>query len=393
MHLRLTLIVLLAATLVPMAAFAGPKSPSGKNFSGENPLGVSRPEFAATQEGMDLIYQRRYPEALEVFEEMGIDFVDSPVGPIGRSLVWQAWMFENYDFKYERAYLGEYSEAAARLKRADKSGDQKAWIYFLTAVHLGIDAMYDIRKERYLPAFDKAWDALEYVKKVEKLEPEFQDIQLALGLYNYWRSAITDQVDALPDFGDHRAEGLAQMRLAKENGLLARGPASLVLVYSYMEAKDWDKAIEEAKWAREQYPDNLLVEMTVGRVYRQSKKYDDALAAFERARIIDPDNDRLWFQIGEVHYKRRKGADDARAAYRKYLDSKPLPVYEAHTWYRLGMLEKRARRYDAAIALFEKSLAAYPKFKRASERIEQVRKQQADAPKPAPARGRTTTKG
>jgi tetratricopeptide (TPR) repeat protein len=380
MHARLPLLVLLfITTLLPAAALAGPRSPSGQNFTGENPLGVSRPEFRGTQEGLELMYQRRYRAALQVFEELGLDFPDSAIGPIGRSLVWQAWMFENYDFKYERAYLTEYSEAAARLKRADKSGDTRAWIYFMTAVHLGIDAMYDIRKERYLPAFDKAWECLEYIKKVEKLAPEFEDVQLALGLYNYWRTAITDQVAALPSFGDHRAEGLAQMEHAKANGLLARGPASLVLVYSYMEAKDWDKAIEEANWARDRYPNNLLVEMTVGRVYRQAKKYDDALAAFERARKIDPENDRLWFQIGEVHYKRRKGSTKAREAYQRYLQSDPLPVYAAHTYYRLGMLEKRARHYDEAIVLFEKSLATYPKFKRAQDRIEQVRRQQESA--------------
>ena len=372
---RLLLALLALATLLPASALARPKSPSGKNFTGENPLGVSRPEFAMTQEGMDLLYQRRYMESLEVFEEMGIDFPDSPVGPIGRGLVWQAWMFENYDFKYERAYLGEYSDAAERLKRASKSRDNKAWIYFLTAVHLGVDAMYDIRKERYLPAFDKAWEALEYIQKVEKLAPEFVDVQLALGLYNYWRTAITEQVRALPDFGDKRDEGLAQMVLAKEQGLLARGPASLVLVYSYMESKDWDRAIAEAEWARSEYPDNLLVEMTVGRVYRQAKKYPEALAAFERVAEIDPTNDSVLFHVGEVHYKSRKNNDAAREAYRKYLGTDPLPVYAAHAYYRLGMLERRARRYDEAIVLFEKSLETYPKFKRASDRIEQVRKE------------------
>ena len=91
--LRVLLIALAVTMLVPASALAGRRSPSGKNFTGENPIGVSRAQFAATQEGMDLIYQRRYPEALQVFEEAGIDFPDSPLGPIGRSLVWQAIMF------------------------------------------------------------------------------------------------------------------------------------------------------------------------------------------------------------------------------------------------------------------------------------------------------------
>ena len=386
--IRLTFLTLLAAAmLLPASAFAGRASPSGKNFTGENPLNVSRAEFAGTQEGMDLLYQRRYSEALEQFEEMGIDFPDSPIGPVGRSLVWQAIMFENYDFSQERAYLTEYADAKDRLKRAERSGDDKAWVYFLNAVHLGVDAMYDVRKERYLPAFDKAWEALEYIKKVERLAPEFHDVQLALGLYNYWRSAITDQVGALPDFGDHREEGLAQMKLAKDKGLLASAPASLVLTYSYLEARKYDDAVTEAMWARKRYPDNLLNELTLGRVYRYARKYDEALASFDRVLEIDPDNDRVWFQIGEAKYKSRRDNDGARAAYKKYLASEPLPVYAAHTYYRLGMLERRLRRYDEAIAYLEKAVEVWPKFKRAGERLEEVRKQKEKAPKPSRTRG------
>ncbi len=386
--IRLPLLTLFTLALVlPTAAEAGRRSPSGKNFTGENPLGVSRAEFAATQEGLELLYQRRYSDSLEQFEEIGIDFPDSPVGPIGRSLVWQAMMFENYDFSHERAYLTEYGDAKDRLKRSLRSGDDKAWVYFLNAVHLGVDAMYDVRKERYLPAFDKAWEALEYIKKVERLAPEFHDVQLALGLYNYWRSAITEQVGALPDFGDHRDEGLAQMQLAKDKGLLAQAPASLVLTYSYMEAKRYGDAATEAKWARERYPNNLLNEMTLGRVYRYWRKYDEALASFGRVLQIDPNNKRVWFQIGEAKYKSRRDNDGARAAYKAYLATEPLPVYQAHTYYRLGMLERRLRRYDDAIGWLEKAVETWPKFKRAAERLEEVRKQKEERRSPIRRKG------
>jgi tetratricopeptide (TPR) repeat protein len=389
---RIALPLLALTLLAPAVAFAGPSSPSGRNFTGENPLGVSRAEFGGTQEGMELIYQRRYPEALQVFEELGIDFPDSPVGPVGRALVWQAVMFENYDFSQERAYMTEYAEAKDRLKRASRSHESRAWIYFLEAVHLGVDAMWDIRHERYLPAFDKAWDAMELVKKVERLEPEFVDVQLAFGLYNYWRTAITEQVDALPNFGDRRAEGLAQMKLAKKEGLLARGPASLVLTYSYLEAKDYEAAIAEAMWAREHYPGSILNEMTLGRVYRRARKYDEALATFEHVLELAPDNKRVWFHIGEIHYKSRRNNPAATQAYKRYLETKPLPIYEAHTLYRLGMVERRARRYAEAISYLERAVEIWPKFKTAAERLEQTRKdleKQATRPAPKP---RSTTR-
>lgn len=367
-------LLLALAVLLPAFAVAAPAGGSARTHSGENPLGVARAEFAATQDGMELIYQRRYPEALQLFEEAGMDFPDSPLGPIGRGLVWQAIMFENYDFSHERAYLAEYAEAKDRIARAERgSSEPKAWIYFLTAVHLGVDAMWDIRHERYLPAFDKAWEALEGIKKVERMEPDFVDVKLATGMYDYWRTAITEEVDVLPSFGDHRAEGLAAMKLAKEQGLLASAPASLVLTYSYMEAHKYAEAIAEAKWAQERYPGNLLNEMTLGRVYRQAGKNEEALASFDRVLQIDPENKRVWFHIGEVHYKARRDPEAARAAYERYLKTDPLPYYRAHTLYRMGMLQRRARHYDEAIALMEQALAADPKLKMASDRLDELR--------------------
>ena len=79
--------LLFALLLAPLAAEAGAGSPISKTFTGENPLGVQRAEFRFAQEGMELIYQRRYLEALERFEVAGIDFPNSPLGPVGRSLV------------------------------------------------------------------------------------------------------------------------------------------------------------------------------------------------------------------------------------------------------------------------------------------------------------------
>ena len=373
---RVLLTALAVLMLVPATSFAGRRSPSGKNFTGENPLGVSRAQFAATQEGMDLIYQRRYPEALQVFEEAGVDFPDSPLGPVGRGLVWQAVMFENYDFSHERAYMTEYGDAKERFKRARRgSGEPKAWLDFLEAVHLGIDAMWDIRHEQYLPAFDKAWDALELVKKVERAEPDFVDVQLATGMYDYWRTAITEQVGTLPSFGDHRAEGLVKMQRAKKDGLLARAPASLVLTYTYLDQRDYDAAIAEAKWAQERYPGNLLNELTLGRVYRRARKWEEGLASFDRVLEIDPNNKRVWFHIGEVHYKSRRNNTAAKEAYEHYLSTKPIPDYEAHTLYRLGMLERRARRYDQAISYLERAVELAPKFKTAIDRLEEVKKE------------------
>ena len=96
--LLLSAFILVTSLFAPGTAEAGFKDLSGKGFSGENPLGVNRGEFRFAQEGMELIYQRRYLEALQLFEVAGVEFPDSAIGPLGRSLVYQSMMVENYDY-------------------------------------------------------------------------------------------------------------------------------------------------------------------------------------------------------------------------------------------------------------------------------------------------------
>jgi tetratricopeptide (TPR) repeat protein len=359
--------------LLPNPADAGPRSPSGKNFSGENPLGVSRAEFAATQEGMDLIYQRRYNEALEQFEGMGFDFPDSPVGPIGRALVHQAAMFENYDFSRDRAYQTEVAEFRALLAPAQRSSRTPEWISFLNAVYLGVDAMYDVRRKRYVRAFDKGWDALEEMKRVQRGAPDFPDVQLALGVYNYWRTVLTESIKVLPRFGDRRAEGLEQLRAARDAGLLAAVPASFALTFSLIEKGETKAAIAEAQSTGARYPDSVLNQMILAQAYTKAKRFDESLSLLQSVLQRTPEIQRAWFAIAEVHYKSKTANDAARVAYKTYLRSDPVPPYKAYSFYRLGQLEARARNYEAAIDLYERALEIEPKFGRAKKRLEAAR--------------------
>lgn len=362
-----------AFLMLPALAVAKPA------FTGENPLGVPRAEFKAAQEGMDLIYQRQYAAALELFEETGVDFPDSPLGPVGRSVVWQALMYENRDFAHERAWLTEKAEADAIITRSRRQSDRKAWTSFLEGVHLGMAALYDIRRGDNLPAFNKAWEALERMKQVERLAPEFHDVQLALGMYNYWRTAMSEKIDGLPSFGDHRAEGMAQMKLARDQGLLAPAPASLVITYSLLEGGDTRGALAEAASVAADYPENVITLMILGRLQRKARRHDDSLATFRQATEAAPENRIVWYELGRALARDRKNYTEAMAAFDRFIEVAPTDGYKADGWYRKGLLERKARRYTPAITAFERALALDPKLTRASERIAQVQAQQERA--------------
>jgi len=327
-----------------------------------------------------MIYSRQYQDALKQFREVTELYPDSPVGPFGRSVVYQAMMLENFDYEYRDVYRVEADKALALVERSKKSGQQKGWNWFLYAGIIGLDGLDRVREGDYLTAFNKGWEALEAMKKAKKYEPTFADPDLGLGIYNYWRTAITDQVDFLPRFGDHRAEGIQQMEHARDNGLLVWAGASFALAYTYKEERDYDKAIAECLMLQEDYPDSIINNMLLGRVYQQSKDYDKAIATYQKVLDTDPENRRILWHFGDCYYKTRKNNDKAKEYFNKYLETSIPDAYRCHTHYRLGQIADRQKDYDEAVRQYRSALEADSSYKSAQKRYEKAIKKRDKAP-------------
>lgn len=364
-------LALCTAILMPGFALARP--------SGENPLGVPRAEFRAAQEGLSLIYDREYGEALQHFERVAIDFPDSVLGPVGREVAHQASMYERQDYSAERAYLSDAGDAEALFRRGRRQSDRAAWNAFLRGVHDGLGAMYSIRKGDNLAAVNRAWDALESMKTVQRLAPDFHDVKLASGMYDYWLTVFSERIDGLPSMGDKREAGLRQMREARNLGLLAPAPASLVLTYSYLEKGDLDAALREAEWNQERHPNNLLNLMILGKVQRKKRLDSDALATYERAVQVAPDVPNAWYALGRQLERERGQLKRARGAYETFIDLANTDQADADGWYRIGMVERKLRRYESSKHAFATASQLNPQLTKAANRLAQVTKEQSEA--------------
>jgi hypothetical protein len=134
------------------------------------------------------------------------------LGPIGKVLVYQSLMLENLDFAYEKQYELAANKSRQQLMQALEIRGNDAWEHFILGGVLGIDAIHSMRKGHYVTALNRAIEAMKSVERSQKLAPEFKDLMLGDGLYNYWRTVITRSVKGLPDFTDNRALGIEQLR-------------------------------------------------------------------------------------------------------------------------------------------------------------------------------------
>jgi tetratricopeptide (TPR) repeat protein len=327
--------------------------------------------------GMKLVYLRDYKGTRKHFEKL--DEANSGVAAMSSvvdALVWQALMLENFDFRYNKQYTVASKQALADLDVALKKPGQEGWEHFLSAGMMGIEAIHGVRHNHYLSALQRAFEAMEHIAKAKEAAPDFRDLLLADGMYNYWRTVITMSSSMLPDFGDHRAEGIVQMLDVESGAVLLSEPATLSLAFSYLEERDYKRALSACMRNKRAYPDNVINNQLSGQTYLLMRNFDQALANFDKIIEVSPENNRVHYWKG-VTFLRSGKSPLAQAEFERYLASDHLEESQlAAVYYRLGQAHFRQKHYDQAEANYKASVKVngYKAAKSALARMKEMKK-------------------
>jgi tetratricopeptide (TPR) repeat protein len=307
------------------------------------------PEFVnAVQMGLEQLFKRDYNGARDTFEALEGTFPDTAVGAVVDTLIWQALMLENFDFKYDKQYWTSTKAARKKLELAMEKPGSEGWEHLLMATIVGIESIHTMRKSEYLKALSLAFDAMGEIEASKKANPDFIDLQLADGLYNYWRSAITLSNDALPDFGDERVKGIEQMQVVENRGVFLQPLATLSLAFTWIEEKDYKKAVVQTAKNRRKYPDSVINNLVAGTTFIYTKDYDSALKALAEVERVDPKNQRVKYWKG-VALLRSGKAEEAMASFKSYLEYEHLEDYQkSWTLYRIGQCHARQKQWGEA---------------------------------------------
>lgn len=333
------------------------------------------PEFVHNaRQGLELIYLRDYKGAKKYFEEMSSRYADDALGPVGTALIWQALMIENFDFKYSKQYEVASVDAQRRLQKSASIPGNEAWENFLLGGMQGVDAIHQMRQGSFLPALNKAFDAMKALDKSRAAAPDFPDLLLGDGIYNYWRSVVSMNSKALPDFGDKRAEGLEQMKQAELRSVFIAAPASMSLAFAYIEERDFKRALTATLRVHRQYPNNVICSLLLARIHMYLKNYPSAEKVLKQITVTAPENERVYYYLGMV-YLRTKRLDEALKALDQYLSYEQLPdEYRATTLYRKGNLLYRLERYKEAEEAYKEAVKVN-KHKGAKRRLDRLKKE------------------
>ena len=305
-------------------------------------------------EVMNSLYQRDYKGLHGVVERVKKQYPDSGVAPVGRALMWQVLMLENFDFKYEMQYKSSFDIARQDLERARLQPGNDAWENFLMGAILGVDAIHELRKEDFLDAINQGYEAMKFIEMAKKQAPYFVDSQLGDGLWLYWRSLIASNVPGVPVFADERPQGIEMMQLAERESVFLRPAASHALVYTWIEERKMKTALMTAKHLQDFYPNNVINLQVLGRVQMYQRQYKAAEKSFQRVLLLSPKNQRVHFYLARL-YMRMQQNQKAEEHIDTYLTFDLSDYHKGYAYYFKGHIHYRQKEYKKAKKAYEQA--------------------------------------
>ena len=303
---------------------------------------------------MNHLYLRDYKGLHGVLEQVKTQYPDSGVAPVGRALMWQVLMLENFDFKYERQYKNSFDIAVQDLERASVQAGNDAWENFLMGAILGVDAIHELRKEDFLDAINQGYEAMKFIDMAKRQAPYFVDSQLGDGLWLYWRSLIASNVPGVPIFTDERAKGIEMMQLAERESVFLRPASSHALVYTWIEERKMKTALMTAQHLQDSYPNNVINLQVLGRVQMYQKQYKNSEKSFQRVLLLSPKNQRSHFYLARL-YMRMKEYPKAESHIDRYLKFDLSNYQEGYAHYFKGHIHFRQKQFHKAKSAYDKA--------------------------------------
>lgn len=336
---------------------------------------------AAAAEGLELIYGRDYRGARAHFTQLDDVYPGLALENLGKLLIFQSLMFENFDFRFETQYETYSARALAEIEASLAQDGNTKWELFIRGGVLGLESIHLMRKGDYIASLQRGLDAMNTLGRLESMAPGFVDLKLGDGLYKYWRSAIARKSSLIPDGEDERQAGIQIIREVEQEGVFVGPAATMALAAIRMEEAKPRGALRHIRRFAVAYPSNVINKLLGARMLIRLRRYEPALVALDSVLEIDTDNHRVHMYRATVLL--RTGAlDAAHAAIDTYLG---LPLTEgarAAGLHKKGDVYFRAREYDLAISQYQAAidLNNYAPSRRLLARVQSVRARTQAAP-------------
>jgi tetratricopeptide (TPR) repeat protein len=342
-------------------------------------------EFNSLRErGNDALYDLDYQTARELFQRMTKIAPDHPAGYVylannfwletlnagrrlssslysGGSFYEQDAEQDQVDPKREREFNDlirrALAVAAVRLKKDPK--DVEA-LYYHGSV-LGLRAGYNVTVKRsFRRAIGDANESIKVQRNVIKLDPNYVDAYLSIGLYDYivdslpwvWRT-----LGRLAGLSGSKKRGIERLEMVTRSGKYTADDARVILIGIYTRERQSERALEMITYLANKYQRNYLLGVERAGMLFRMNRVDEGNKAFgdllKDSRIAQAAEDLVNYQWGEALLEKATydQAIERYAAVIKWPRSNPSLVTLAHL--HSGLASDALGKREQAVAEYQ----------------------------------------
>jgi len=236
--------------------------------------------------GSEALYNLDYEGARKIFKEMALAFPNYPAGPqfladtllieaLYQTRRLQASLYNSDSFYSENEDKADpklvdqfrtYTRTARQLTEArlkQNPNDTEA-LYFFGAIE-GLKASFEETVERrHFAALKDGNDAVDKHRDVIKLDPNYRDAEMTIGLYDYTIGALPLPKKIAAGFLGHRGSkkrGIATIERVAREGNWVKEDAKTLLILLYTREKRFAEAATIARDLGAKYPRNYLYKL------------------------------------------------------------------------------------------------------------------------------------
>jgi tetratricopeptide (TPR) repeat protein len=243
---------------------------------------------ALRRSGIEALYNLDYDKAQRDFQEIARLYPDHPVGPLLlASRVWLKSLYESRrlqsslynsdnfyatgDDKVDPQIVTDfrnYTRQSRRLAEARlKQNPRDVEALDLLASTEGLKASFEEAVERrHFAALKDGDDAVDHHREVLKLDPNFIDAQLTIGLYEYVVGSLALPVKLLAGvtgFHGSKRRGFEMLERVAKDGRWAQDDAKTLLIILYTRERHYDDALRFARELSAKYARNYLFRLEI----------------------------------------------------------------------------------------------------------------------------------
>jgi tetratricopeptide (TPR) repeat protein len=231
-------------------------------------------------EGIEASFREDYALAESTFQTVVQMAPEDPAGYFFKAAAYHAQMID-YESNFKEKDFYQNIKIAKKLARKKIKKDKNdAWAYLILGNAYGAKAVYKAKQGNWWSGLQEGLTAKSAFKEALKRDPELYDVYVGLGSYHFWASVMTRAFWWLPFVGDHRDEGILQMKLAYEKSIFSRTAAASGLVWMYIRQKEYDQTISLAQKMQSQYPQGKSFLWPLAEAYFRKQDWNNALLKY-----------------------------------------------------------------------------------------------------------------